>query len=93
LSGIAGKISHFYPVQMAKVPDCKWAQRKDKLFLTINVANLDKDVSMPNPSDTPCMSILVFCFPAEIRHCRRFSHGADVRHRAARFASRRRPSM
>jgi uncharacterized protein (DUF952 family) len=77
---------------MAKVPDCKWAQRKDKLFLTINVANLDKDVSMPNPHrhfPHVCFS----SFLAEIRHCRGFSRGADVRHRAARFASRRRPSM
>ena len=33
------------PVQMTKVPDCKWAQRTDKIFLTINVANLDDKVS------------------------------------------------
>lgn len=26
---------------MPKQPDCKWAQRPDKIMLTLNVANLD----------------------------------------------------
>jgi hypothetical protein len=28
--------------KMPKQPDCKWAQRPDKILLTINVANLDE---------------------------------------------------
>jgi len=28
--------------KMTKQPDCKWAQRPDKILLTINVANLDE---------------------------------------------------
>ena len=27
--------------RMPKQPDCKWAQRPDKIMLTLNVANLD----------------------------------------------------
>lgn len=69
---------------MAKIPDCKWAQRKDKLFLTINVANLDKDVSMLNPFHTLSLQTYFtagdFCM---VLTC-------DT---APRTASRRRPSM
>ena len=31
-----------FPDTMPKQPDCKWAQRPDRIMLTLNVSNLDR---------------------------------------------------
>jgi len=39
--------------KMPKQPDCKWAQRPDKIMLTLNVANVDpakSDIKVRRPA-------------------------------------------
>jgi hypothetical protein len=38
---------------MVKQPDCKWAQRPDKIMLTLNVPNLDPAKADIKVTDTP----------------------------------------
>ncbi|EKX55165.1 hypothetical protein GUITHDRAFT_160392 [Guillardia theta CCMP2712] len=37
---------------MSKLPDCKWAQRNDKILFTINIPNLDPNKTTINVTET-----------------------------------------